>query len=75
VALSQIKDKMYVQDILMQQQKDVVKTLKDGGVFMLCGSIAMQHSVLDTLEEIARTNLQQPLSDFENNGQLLMDCY
>ena len=75
VALSQIKDKMYVQDVLMQQQKDVVKTLKDGGVFMLCGSIAMQHSVLDTLEEIARTNLQQPLSDFENNGQLLMDCY
>lgn len=42
---------------------------------MLCGSMAMQQSVLDTLNEIATTQLEQPLSEFENNGQLLMDCY
>ncbi|MFT4848140.1 MAG: sulfite reductase (NADPH) flavoprotein alpha-component [Sediminicola sp.] len=75
VALSQIKDKMYVQDLLLKQQTEVISTLKNGGVIMLCGSIAMQYSVLDTLEEITTTNLQQPLSYFENNGQLLMDCY
>ncbi len=75
LALSQTEEKMYVQDVLLDQQAEVSKTLKNGGVFMLCGSMAMQHAVLDTLEEITRTNLQQPLSDFENNGQLLVDCY
>lgn len=75
LALSQTKEKRYVQDALLEQQTEVAKTLKNGGVFMLCGSMAMQHAVLDTLDEITTTNLQQPLSDFENNGQLLMDCY
>ncbi|WP_415376851.1 hypothetical protein [Patiriisocius sp. Uisw_017] len=75
LALSQTKDKIYVQDVLLDQQTEVAKTLKNGGVFMLCGSMAMQYAVLDTLEGITATHLQQPLSDFENNGQLLMDCY
>jgi sulfite reductase (NADPH) flavoprotein alpha-component len=75
LAFSQTKENEYVQDILLKQQTEVVKTLKEGGIFMLCGSIVMQHSVLDTLEEITTTKLQQPLSDFENNGQILMDCY
>lgn len=74
-AFSQTQEKNYVQDVLLKQQIEVSKTLREGGVFMLCGSIAMQNAVLDTLEEIARTQLKQPLSDFENNGQLLMDCY
>lgn len=75
LALSQTKEKMYVQDVLLDQQIEVAKRLKNGGAFMLCGSIAMQHSVLETLEEITSINLQQPLSDFESNGQILMDCY
>ncbi|GEQ85129.1 hypothetical protein ULMS_06370 [Patiriisocius marinistellae] len=75
IVLSQVNDKCYVQDMLLQQQKMVAKTLKDGGVLMLCGSMTMQQSVLDTLEKILEIELQQPLSDFELNGQLLMDCY
>lgn len=75
LAFSQAKEKNYVQDVLLKQQVEVAKTLSEGGVFMLCGSMAMQNAVLDTLEEITRTQLEQPLSDFENNRQILMDCY
>jgi sulfite reductase (NADPH) flavoprotein alpha-component len=42
---------------------------------MLCGSLAMQNEVLDVLEEITSTYLNRPLSDFENQQQILMDCY
>ncbi|MEM7085150.1 MAG: PepSY domain-containing protein [Bacteroidota bacterium] len=75
LAFSQVKDKTYVQDILLDRKVEVAKTLKEGGVFMLCGSLAMQHSVLDVLEEITTSQLNQSLSHFENNEQILMDCY
>lgn len=74
-AFSQAKEKKYVQDVLLKQQTQVAKTLREGGVFMLCGSMAMQEAVLTTLEHITTTQLKQPLGDFEANGQLLMDCY
>ena len=69
------QNKSYVQNILMEQKKDVVKTIKEGGVFMLCGSLSMQNAVLDTLEEISFNELNQPISILENSGQLLIDCY
>jgi sulfite reductase (NADPH) flavoprotein alpha-component len=75
LALSQEKEKSYVQDVLSKRQMEVAQNLKEGGVFMLCGSMEMQQGVLEILEEITKTHLQQPLSAFENNGQLLMDCY
>jgi sulfite reductase (NADPH) flavoprotein alpha-component len=75
LVFSQTKERKYVQDVLLRKQTEVAKTLKEGGVFMLCGSMVMQNSVLDVLEEITTNQLQQPLSDFENNGQVLMDCY
>ncbi len=75
LAFSQVAHKTYVQDMLLKQQAEIAKAIKAGGVFMLCGSIAMQNSVLEVLEDITINQLQQPLSDFENNGQLLMDCY
>lgn len=74
-AFSQAKEKNYVQDVLLKQQTQVPKTLQEGGVFMLCGSMAMQVAVLTTLEHITTTQLKQPLGDFEANWQLLMDCY
>jgi sulfite reductase (NADPH) flavoprotein alpha-component len=42
---------------------------------MICGSIAMQNKVLETLNEISITKLNKPLSYFQNKGQILMDCY
>lgn len=75
LAFSQETNKSYVQDILMKQKKDVVKTIKEGGIFMLCGSLSMQNAVLDTLEKISFNELNQPISVLENSGQLLIDCY
>lgn len=75
LAFSQANNHCYVQDLLQQQQTEVAQTLQDGGTFMLCGSLAMQESVLATLDEITTDQLQQPISHFEKNGQLLIDCY
>jgi len=44
-------------------------------VFMICGSLAMQNGVLDVLSELSETILKKPLSEFEQQGQLKMDCY
>lgn len=68
-------DKVYVQDIIKEKEAIICNTLKDGGIIMICGSVAMQNGVLDVLNNITSTNLQQPLQVFENNEQLLMDCY
>lgn len=74
-ALSKENKKEYVQDVLIENKDQVCETIKNNGVIMICGSLSMQHDVLDVLEEISSKNLNQSLSEFENNGQLLLDCY
>ncbi len=74
-ALSQSNEKEHVQDLILKNQTRVIKALEEGEVFMICGSIKMQNSVLNTLNEISKTNLERPLSYYQNNGQILMDCY
>ncbi|MBF8150062.1 PepSY domain-containing protein [Winogradskyella sp. F6397] len=69
------KTKVYVQDLILEHQELFSKVLHNNGVIMICGSIAMQNRVLDVLNSITKTHLSQPLSDFETNGQLKMDCY
>lgn len=76
IAYSQeYEQKIYVQHLLEEVKKDIAKQLKSGAVFMICGSIAMQHEVLTTLENIALQELNTPLHIFEQNQQLKMDCY
>ncbi|WOI21811.1 PepSY domain-containing protein [Nonlabens ulvanivorans] len=74
-AFSQTALKMYVQDALKLQQITVAQALNNGTVFMICGSLKMQDTVLAALEEISKTQLNRPLSDFENQQQILTDCY
>ncbi|MBL4663008.1 MAG: hypothetical protein JKY22_05530 [Flavobacteriaceae bacterium] len=75
IAYSQETTKHYVQDLLVKKEVLIAQVLDQGGIIMICGSLAMQHSVLDTLEAITRDQLQLPISEFENNKQLAMDCY
>lgn len=75
LALSREDDKNYVQDILAQKENEIAEAFASGGVFMLCGSMAMQDSVLEVLSRITNTKLKRALSSFQNNGQLLKDCY
>ncbi|NRB84711.1 MAG: FAD-binding oxidoreductase, partial [Winogradskyella sp.] len=69
------EEKIYVQDILIEKGKIISDVLKKEGVIMICGSIAMQNKVLEVLDVLTKSKLQQPLSTFENNEQVKMDCY
>ena len=69
------KDKIYVQDLILEHQDLLSRVLNTGGVVMICGSVAMQNRVLEVLHTITTTHLDKPLSTFENNDQLKMDCY
>jgi len=42
---------------------------------MICGSVFMQQAVLALLTEICKNHQLKNLSDYQNRGQLLMDCY
>lgn len=74
-AFSREKNKTYVQDLLTEQSTFIAETLQLGGVLMLCGSVAMQKGVTKVIDGICRQQLQQPLSHYQNKGQLKMDCY
>jgi len=76
VAYSQEHEtKVYVQDSIKMNETLISNALKNDGVIMICGSIAMQNRVLEVLNSITTTTLNEPLSTFENNEQILMDCY
>lgn len=75
VVLSREGKKQYVQDILKAQEEKVADFFDEGGTVMLCGSMAMQQAVLNVMDEITLAQLDQPLSAFQENGQVLTDCY
>lgn len=67
--------KVYVQDLLDRDAEYVAHVLKQKGVIMICGSIAMQKDVLIVLESICERYLEHPLSVYKNKDQLKLDCY
>ena len=75
LALSRAGEKQYVQDVIAQKADEVSKALDSGSVFMICGSMDMQNAVLQVLDEVTNSKLNKPLSSFQDNGQLLKDCY
>jgi len=75
LALSREGNSKYVQDILAEEENEVARALESGAVFMLCGSMAMQDSVLKVLNKITNDKLDRAISSFMNNGQILKDCY
>ena len=75
LAFSRVENKQYVQDLLLKDAPFVAETLKNNGVIMLCGSLAMQKGVLQALNTICETYNQKPLRYYQENKQLKMDCY
>ncbi|OUS02607.1 FAD-binding oxidoreductase [Flavobacteriales bacterium 33_180_T64] len=75
IAYSQEQEHRYVQNLVRQDTCFIAKHLKDEGVIMICGSIAMQNQVLETLHHISMSILNVPLSVFESKEQIKMDCY
>ncbi|WP_026449458.1 PepSY domain-containing protein [Aequorivita capsosiphonis] len=71
---SQEVNKQYVQDLVLLQKNAILKIIDADGIIMICGSLAMQHGVLEVLEEIF-ISCEITLDILINNGQLKMDCY
>ncbi|WP_020528352.1 PepSY domain-containing protein [Flexithrix dorotheae] len=67
--------KTYVQDLIEKDSQIIAQTLREKGVIMICGSIAMQKGVTESLEKICKTHNKKPLSYYQNKKQLRMDCY
>lgn len=65
----------YVQDLIADKKEIVLTTIENSGVIMICGSLAMQHDVLDVLENLLAVNSAIGLDELQHNGQLKMDCY
>ncbi|OUS16845.1 hypothetical protein A9Q93_05290 [Nonlabens dokdonensis] len=75
VATSRELSKTYVQDELWKQKELLSTVLNQNGTIMICGSIAMRDDVLKTLEQVMALECQKDLALYEQNGQILTDCY
>lgn len=74
VAYSREGKKQYVKDLLQLDSAFVSETLKNGGVIMICGSLAMQQNVIELLENICESN-KKSVSYYQSRKQILADCY
>lgn len=75
LALSREAEHIYVMDLIKRDASFFVDLLQQGGVIMICGSLAMQKDVEAILNEICLANSIKNLYDYKKNGQLLTDCY
>jgi sulfite reductase (NADPH) flavoprotein alpha-component len=62
-------------DLIKQDADFFIDLLTQGGVVMICGSLAMQKDVESALDEICLTKTTMRISDYKTNGQVLTDCY
>ncbi len=75
ITYSREERKEYVQDAIFKKADLIARELDLGGIIMICGSLAMQRSVLAVLEKISKDTLGKPLDYFENRKQIKIDCY
>ncbi|TXK33296.1 FAD-binding oxidoreductase [Pontibacter qinzhouensis] len=75
VALSREGKKQYVCDLLQEDEQAMAQALEQGGVLMLCGSLAMQKDVLQLLDSACQKYLPHDISFYQSRSQVLMDCY
>lgn len=75
IAFSREGAKQYVNELIAHDVSHIAATLGEGGVIMLCGSLAMEKDILEVLEKICTTHGLQPLSHYRSAGQIRSDCY
>lgn len=68
-------EKQYVQDVLPEKKESIIRLLEEGGVILICGSIAMRDAVLSTLNELVSEYSLSVLQNYLDNNQVLSDCY
>lgn len=68
-------NKQYVQDLVRQHQDAIIQSLEENGTLMICGSLSMQHDVLDILEKVLKEKSGTSLDMLLHKQQLRLDCY
>ena len=74
-ALSREGNHCYVTQIVQNNAKKIASLLQNGGVIMICGSLAMYKDVSVVLEQICIEKTNYNLAHFQAKGQILSDCY
>lgn len=75
IAYSREGEKQYVKDLLARDADFIAATLEEEGSIMVCGSLAMQHDVLQFLDALCLEKHGKRISHYESYGQVLLDCY
>lgn len=75
IAYSREGEKQYVKDLLAKDAAFAGEVLQQGGVIMICGSLAMQQNVMELLDLICLERLNNSSRFYQDKGQILMDCY
>lgn len=75
MAYSREENSQYVMDLINIDATKIVNILENGGVMMICGSLAMQRDVEQVLENLTLAMNNKPLSYYKEQKQLLSDCY
>lgn len=75
LALSREAEHFYVMDLIKRDADFFIDLLQQGGVIMICGSLAMQKDVEAILDKLCIERRIKSIADYKENGQLLTDCY
>jgi sulfite reductase (NADPH) flavoprotein alpha-component len=75
LALSREANHDYVMDLIRHDADFFTNLLSQGGVIMICGSLAMQRDVEHILDELCLNQTAVGIADYKTKGQVLTDCY
>lgn len=75
IAFSREENPLYVMDLICSDTGFFAELLKNKGVIMICGSLAMQKDVEMILNTLCLEKNGNELSHYKNRGQILTDCY
>jgi sulfite reductase (NADPH) flavoprotein alpha-component len=75
LALSREAEHYHVMDLIKRDADFFTDLLAQGGVVMVCGSLAMQKDVESVLDALCLAKTTKSISDYKANGQVLTDCY
>src|SRR5690606_10827955 len=74
-SFSRVENGSYVMHLINNDADFFAEMLNNGGVVMICGSLAMQRDVEDTLHNICMNKLNKNITFFKENNQILTNCY
>ncbi|MFA9195348.1 PepSY domain-containing protein [Flavobacterium sp. FBOR7N2.3] len=75
LAYSRAANHHYVMDLIQIDADFFAQLLKNGGIIMICGALAMQFDVEKVLDAICISKNNATLTEYKVKGQILTDCY